>query len=207
MVPVFSGHGNTGILIFITIGKLQLAKLMFCGDGIFFVILPIEMSKNALKKELALMSKEQLEQLVLEAYSARKEIRAYLEFFMAPDPDKLFEKTADSLANECRRTKWGYSKARISVIRRLLSDFASYQPGDDYVSRLELRVIELLLVMSHRVRMGDALTRGFGRLVSDCVHAADAAGRLTPVADVLKRYMDSGVGSSVFRRMIADAMR
>ena len=43
------------------------------------------MSKIQLKKELQTMEAPQLREMILEAYSARKEIKEYFEFFLNPD--------------------------------------------------------------------------------------------------------------------------
>ena len=45
------------------------------------------MSKIKLKKELQNMSREQLLDIILNVYDARKEAREYFEFFLNPDSD------------------------------------------------------------------------------------------------------------------------
>lgn len=152
------------------------------------------------------MTKEQLEQLVLEAYSARKEIRSYLEYFLAPDPDKLYEKAVAEIVKEAQRGKRGRSKARISVIRKTIADFASYQPGEEYVLRLRLAAIRELLVVSRRTRMSDTLIRGFVKLIDDCIKEADAAAMVTPALASLRELSDSDLGSSAFRSLIHKAL-
>ncbi|MDE6278105.1 MAG: hypothetical protein K2M06_08360 [Muribaculaceae bacterium] len=160
------------------------------------------MSKIALKKELALMTKPQLEQLVLEAYSARKEIKEYLEYFLAPDPDKLLDKAREEVEKECRRGKWGRSKTRVSVLRKIISDFASFQPGDDYVLRLRFFVIFSLLSASASQRMSDTLVRGFSRFVDEYVAAADTAGCISHALDALQKLADGTLGTRSFRALI-----
>ena len=43
------------------------------------------MSKAKLKKHLLSLTKEQITDIVLELYDARKEAKDYLEFYLAPD--------------------------------------------------------------------------------------------------------------------------
>ena len=49
------------------------------------------MSKLQLKKEIQKLERHQLEQMVLDAYAARKETKEYFEFFLNPDVEKLTE--------------------------------------------------------------------------------------------------------------------
>lgn len=50
------------------------------------------MSKPRLKKALAPLTKEQLEELIVELYDIRKEAREYLDYWADPDPKKALEK-------------------------------------------------------------------------------------------------------------------
>lgn len=74
------------------------------------------MSKSALRKELDRMSREQLEQIILDAYDAKREIKDYFEFFLNPDVNKLLDKQLAIVAKELSRVKWGTSRARVSII-------------------------------------------------------------------------------------------
>lgn len=94
------------------------------------------MSKASLRKELKNMSREQLEQIILDAYDARAEIKEYLEFFLNPDVDRLMKKHLEKVEKELRRYKWGSSKMRVSVIKKLVKDFEGFQPGFEHVMRM-----------------------------------------------------------------------
>lgn len=152
------------------------------------------------------MDKDQLRQLILEAYSARKEIRNYFEYFLSPDPEALFDKFAGELAKECSRGKRSCSRARISVIRRLISDFSSYQPGEELVLKFRLEAIRLLLAASAAVRMTDTLTRGFAKLVADYIAEADKAGAVTEAFAEIRVLSDSRPSSSTLRRILHQAL-
>ena len=93
------------------------------------------MSKAALKKEFAGMTREQIIQIVLDAYAARKEVREYFDFFIDPDVDKLMEKTIARIDKELMRGKHGRSTSRITLVRRAIKDFASFDPGAEYFAR------------------------------------------------------------------------
>lgn len=50
------------------------------------------MSKALLKKELAHLDRDQLVEVILNAYSSSKEAKDYFEFFLNPDAEALLEK-------------------------------------------------------------------------------------------------------------------
>lgn len=88
------------------------------------------------------MEAPQLREMILEAYSARKEIKEYFEFFLNPDIEHLLDKYQTIILKELRRTKRGsYSKARISFIRKQIKEFSSFQPG--YEALLDIRFFTL----------------------------------------------------------------
>ena len=48
------------------------------------------MSKTSLKKELSGYTKEQLIEVVLDLYAARKDVKDYFDFFLDPNSKKTF---------------------------------------------------------------------------------------------------------------------
>lgn len=102
------------------------------------------MSKTILRKELQQMSHEQLEDLLLELYDARKEVKEYFKFFLNPDVNKLTEKYKNALAKEIYRNKRGHTKARISQIKKLVKEFQSFHPGFDK----EIELLEWVVMQS-----------------------------------------------------------
>lgn len=77
------------------------------------------------------MSREQLEQIILDAYDAKREIKDYFEFFLNPDVNKLLDKQLAIVAKELSRVKWGTSRARVSIIKKAIKDFIGYGPGPE----------------------------------------------------------------------------
>ena len=53
----------------------------------------IDMSKATVKKLLRSMSKEQIIEMVIEMYDARKEAKDYLEYYASPDENSKLEDT------------------------------------------------------------------------------------------------------------------
>ena len=67
------------------------------------------MSKAKLKKHLLSLTKEQITDIVLELYDARKEAKDYLEFYLAPDCNAELEKSKKAIRNEFFPTR-GFSE-------------------------------------------------------------------------------------------------
>lgn len=125
------------------------------------------MSKAKLSKELIQLNKEQLIQLILDAYSARKETKEYLEFFLNPDIDRLFDKYSFAIHKELRRVKRGhYCKARISFIKRQIKEFSSFQPGYEAEIKLLLDTIKFAIECESQSYFSDTLITGIGSLVT-----------------------------------------
>lgn len=132
------------------------------------------MSKTALKKELAGFTKDQLIELILDLYTARKEVKEYFNFFLNPDSEKLFEKYRKAIDKEFNRTKWGRSKARISVIKKLLKEFESFQPDIRYRYTLYVQIIYFGLYYSSMDYFPDSLTNGIYKMVADYLTFANS---------------------------------
>lgn len=102
------------------------------------------MSKTKLKAAISELNDNQLKELILELYDARKEAKEYLDFFAEPNIEALTTKYKNTLAKECGRISRGRSKPRMSKVKKAIKDFASFNPGDDYVAEIMVTAIELL---------------------------------------------------------------
>ena len=67
------------------------------------------MSKAKLKKYLQTLSKEQVIEVILELYDARKEAKDYLEFYLTPDNNAELEKCKKAIRQEFFPTR-GFSE-------------------------------------------------------------------------------------------------
>jgi hypothetical protein len=132
------------------------------------------MSKLQLKKELKQLTHEQLMELILDAYDARKEIKEYFEYFLAPDVKKLSEKYKVAISKELSRVKrGGYCKARISHIKSLLKEFASFQPGYEEEIDMMLFTIVYALISAESMYIADTLTNGIVDIMIKMIQLAD----------------------------------
>ena len=161
------------------------------------------MGKLQLKKELALMSHEEIVQIVVDAYAARREVKEYFDFFLNPDIDKLRDKTLARIDREITRGKHGRSTARITVVRKALKDFASYDPGAEYVRDIMLEALRRILAREKFVYYKETFEKGIRRLIDDIVAYADAHALVDTTLDALcKIARDPAMGTIGFRNRL-----
>lgn len=165
------------------------------------------MSKSALKKELATFTREQLVDVVLNAYSSSPEAKAYFEFFLNPDPNALLEKKLEEAKKELKRTKYGYSKARISVLKKLIKDVENYGAGDTLVYALTLNLFAMLYVDSHYYYFSDSLINGMCKFAADAFVRGNMSGHAQETVDKIMTIMSRCTSpySERIRSAIADA--
>lgn len=112
------------------------------------------MSKAVLKKELSSFTKEQLLDVILDMYSARKEFKEYLEFFVNPDSKALFEKYSQQIGNETYRISRGRSKMRVNVVKRCIKDFLSFNPDLEYCIEIYIVTLAKITFIPRRIYFG-----------------------------------------------------
>lgn len=166
------------------------------------------MSKTALKKELGMYSKEQLIEVVLDLYSSRSEVKDYFKFFLNPDSKALFEKYQKGVNKEMSRTKRSMSRARISVIKKLVKDFRGYQPETAYIYRLYEHIVSSGLYNEHYYFFTETLMNGICNLVIDYLEYADSNGELDTALKSIDVIVTEGAfGRRLFKSRISDACR
>lgn len=122
------------------------------------------MSKTRLSKELQKLTKQQLIEMILDHYSSRKDAKAYLDFYVNPEPGKLSEKYKTAITRELTRSKRKISKARISIIKKALKEFESFSPGTDFVMDLYLHTIKTAAIQRRLLEFSDTLANGIDSL-------------------------------------------
>lgn len=122
------------------------------------------MSKLQLKKELSHLEASQLREIILDLYSARPEVKQYFDFYLNPDVKKLTDKYLEKVNKELLRQKWGRSKARISNIRKLIKEFASYSPGFEAVGEFTLSVIAKIIAVDSYLFIPSTISLGLDSL-------------------------------------------
>lgn len=99
------------------------------------------MSKAQLKKHLSTLNKEQLIEIMIGLYDARKEAKEYLEFYLNPNEDAKLEEYKKIIRDEFF-PKRGEPKCRFNVCRKAISDFKKLKPHPASLIDLMLYYIE-----------------------------------------------------------------
>lgn len=99
------------------------------------------MSKAQLKKHLIKLTKEQIIDVVLELYEARKEAKEYLDFYINPNDDVKLEEYKKIIYNEFYPNR-GEPKCRFNVCRKTISDFKKLKPNPYSIADLMLYYVE-----------------------------------------------------------------
>ncbi|MGM9872028.1 MAG: DUF6155 family protein [Muribaculaceae bacterium] len=131
------------------------------------------MSKSALKKELENMSAEQLRQIILDAYNVNPEFKQYFDFFLNPDVSKYREKKLDLIKKELNRSKWGSSKARTSVINKIVKEFIAYNIGAEETILFMLHTLQLICLFETSLRYKDTHFNYIARLTKEMISYAN----------------------------------
>ncbi|MBD5247187.1 MAG: hypothetical protein HDS54_03330 [Barnesiella sp.] len=163
------------------------------------------MSKTALKKELAGYTKEQLIEVVLDLYASRTEVKEYFKFFLNPDSKALFEKFQKAAAKELSRVRRRTSKARISVVKKLVKEFRSFQPAMEYTYKLYDAILISALYNEYYYYFTETLFKGICTMVDYYLELADSNNELDSALDAIHRIIKSdSIGSRHFKQRIAD---
>lgn len=101
------------------------------------------MSKTTLKRQLNELTREQLIDVMLELYDARKDAREYLEYYANPDEKKMHEKYKGIITKEFFPQK-GRAKGRTSVCKKAIKEFTTLHPSPRLIADLRLWLIEAI---------------------------------------------------------------
>lgn len=94
------------------------------------------MSKRDLKKYIAELNKEQLEEQLLDLYARIKEVKVYYDFVFNPKEEKLIEECKFKINREYFPAKGRRAKTRRSVAQKCIKHFK--QLGVDYPIIIEI---------------------------------------------------------------------
>lgn len=165
------------------------------------------MSKQKLTKEIRQLERHQLEQMILDAYSARKEIKEYFDFFLNPDVEKLLDKYKVAVSKEFNRSKRGHSKARISVIKKLIKEFEGFQTGYDKELELLYYIVSFALLTESAVYFSETLMKGISAIMLKMIDTADSNLVADKLLTSLTSLLDNdSSGTRYFRRYLRDEL-
>lgn len=166
------------------------------------------MSKIKLKKELSKFTAEELREMILDLYAARKEVKEYFEFYMNPDIEKLNEKYFKVINKELQRTKWGYSKARVTKIKKAIKDFDSFSPGYEAQIDFRIAVLRLLCLTETYNRFTPPQLFLITILMVECLDIADRNMILDSIMNKLRlNLIDEPVATKSTKKIIANELQ
>lgn len=164
------------------------------------------MSKSQLRKELSLLSKEQLIDLTLDAYSARREVKEFYDFFLKPDPQKLQDKYLKIIEREISRSKYPRMKCRVSVVKKALKNFASFDPGAEWVVETKVKSLLILLQAVSAMYYTETIARFASALLTDIIVTADRATILNRFLPILIEKIDSLRGADYIKHNLREIL-
>lgn len=100
------------------------------------------MSKARLKKYLLTLTQEQVVDVVMELYDARKEAKEYLEFYLAPDSKAELERYKKTIRREFFPARGDAMHPSLAKCKKLVSDFQKMKAESTHVADLMLHFIE-----------------------------------------------------------------
>ncbi|MDE7380933.1 MAG: hypothetical protein K2N03_02225 [Muribaculaceae bacterium] len=105
------------------------------------------MSKAGLKKQLTLLNKEQIIDILLEAYDSRKETKEYFEFWLNPDEKEELQRTTEKLFRQFFLSN-GKNRKKLykSEINKIVKDFWNICSGEEVRCRLLFKLSEFFII-------------------------------------------------------------
>lgn len=100
------------------------------------------MSKFSLKKYLQSLTKEQIVEVVLDAYDNSKAVQEYFDFYLQPNEKEKIKKYKAIIEKEFGVKNPMRAGLKYSVAKKAISDFASLKPSPDALADLMLSLPE-----------------------------------------------------------------
>lgn len=146
------------------------------------------------------MDKDQLINLVLDVYKAKKEAKDYLDFFENPDIDKRMEKARADIQKAIIRVKRGLLKPRMLVVKDAIKSISSLSPGEEYIADIMVYAFNEFCIGAMFGRMKDATLRSVVKLMNDTVIFADKNGLSASVLPRMQATIQSLKTDYIYRR-------
>lgn len=113
------------------------------------------MSKRDLKKYLSDLSKEQIQEQILELYMKFPDVKTYYDFVFNPNEEKLLREAKVKISNEYFPTKSKRAKMRRSTAQKTIKHFISLGVDAFVISDIMLYTIEIAQVYSESNRINN----------------------------------------------------
>ena len=95
------------------------------------------------------MTKEEIIEMVIEMYDARKEAKDYLEYYASPDENSKLKEYKEIVRAEFNPDGRRAPQLRFSVCRKAITDFKKLKPSVDALAELMLSYMEYAIEFTY----------------------------------------------------------
>lgn len=148
------------------------------------------MSKTELRKQLRTLEADDLRELIMEIYGARREAKEYLEFWLNPDIRKKLDNAVKEINKELARVRRHNYACRISQIRKILKEFETYGPDDGMLLDLYISTADTLIARGVSGACSDAFAGGAVKFTLDFLAMIDKRGAFSVYFPKLTSLLD-----------------
>ena len=149
------------------------------------------MSKSTLKKALSTLTKEQIEEMILDLYAARPEAKEYLDFWVSGDIDSKMTKAKNSIVKECARTQRKRPRLRITKIKKFIKDIVSLNADSQTISDIMTFAVERICAVGSEGWLKETTQKSSARLLHDTMLYDRANGEISAIAPRLQAAVDN----------------
>lgn len=164
------------------------------------------MSKSALKKQLAQMDSEEMAELILDLYDARKEAKEYLDFFVEPDIEARLTKARLAISKEAARTSRGRARPRITKVRQVIKNISTLNPGVEAECDIMAFAVETFCAVGSDNWVKDATQKSLAKLLHDTIVLADKGGLLNFIMPRIEEAVKEMRGDKFYNRDMKSLM-
>lgn len=170
------------------------------------------MSKTTLKKYIATLEADQLREFILDFYSARREIKEYIDFYLEPDSRAKAEKFRQKIGREFI-TRFGTKKRRPrrSVCKKAITEFRRFSPDPLVLADLMLYYVESAenwRTSRPRYPMNDHFLESLTATLGEAIDLVSAEGAMPQFRDRLEALVDKTKGwGADFHRHLAGRLQ
>jgi hypothetical protein len=166
------------------------------------------MSKRDLKKYLTQLSKDQLEEQVLDLYSRFKEVKTFYNFVFQPKEEKLLEDAKVKIGKEYFPTTKRKAKARRSVAQKIIKHWLQLGVDSYVIAEIMFYNLEITMLYSReKTRLPDAFFKSMLNsyielvtYVSDNGYAKEFGLRLQKIANEVEHQ--KWINSEAFQKTL-----
>jgi hypothetical protein len=152
------------------------------------------MSKRDLKKYVTELSKEQIEEQIIELYLKFPEVKTYYDFVFNPNEDKLLREAKVKISNEYFPINGKRPKMRRSTAQKIIKHFRTLGVDAYVVADIMLYNIEIAQVFSGSNRIGsDTFYKSFYTSFSQSVSFLIAQGILDDFKERLNKITQTSI--------------